>query len=93
MIPRPYRKLALTSVVKYDNIISSDRHGPENTARFMDQVSTQGIRSVPRRGQVDLHYCVDDRGRGRQSGYCVKTPKREIDLIKDRLKNLKEMLR
>ena len=48
---------------------------PKDTAHFMDQGGTEGIRDVPGRGQVDLPGGL------------------EIELVKDRLKRLKEMLR
>jgi hypothetical protein len=113
---------------------------PNDTAHFMDQGGTQGIRDVPASSPVDLFGGLDDRCRGWKGRYCkadawpgigrvrvstafpgrcvsmiyavqlaeeiwvihafqkkstqgIKTPKREIDLIKDRLKRLKEMLR
>ena len=140
---RASRGTSLPFVVKYDNI-SAWREAmaaddPSNTAHFVDQSGTEGIRDISAGCPVDMSWCLDDGRRGRKSRPCktharhglgrlrdcsaisgqrlsrglcgaiadevwvvhafkkkstrgIKTPKHEADLVRDRLKRLKEML-
>src|SRR5258708_5966254 len=83
-------RVFLTNVVKYDNLRIKrgirwrTANDARNTARFLVQGSTEGIRGLSGRGQSDLSYGPDDRGGGRQGRHCKAPARVGLRRVRDR---------